>query len=95
MSRPTKIPDRGDVAPAAVAQRLGLSPPDLERVRPELESRGFPKADPTTGKYCMEAVDRWRLKRHAALFPELTAASAAVHAGAVFEERLRLLGEGK
>jgi hypothetical protein len=94
MSRPARIPDRGDVAAGVVAQRLGLSPPDLERLRPDLEARGFPKADPTTGRYCIEAVDRWRLKRHAALFPELTTTSAAVHAGAVFEERLRLLREG-
>jgi hypothetical protein len=93
MTRPAKIPDRGDVAPSVVAQRLGLSVPDLEYLRPELEARGFPKPDQTTGRYCIEAVDRWRLKRHPRLFPELTAASVAAHAGAVVDDRLRAMEE--
>ena len=91
MGRPARIPDRGDVAPAIVAQRLGLPLPDLERLRPELEARNFPKPDPTTGRYCIEAVDRWRLRRHPALFPELTAAHAAAHAGVVVDDRLRAM----
>jgi hypothetical protein len=92
MSRPTRIPDRGDVTLAIVAQRLGLSAVDFEVMRPELERRGFPSADSTTGRYCIEAVDRWRLRRHPKLFPELTAGQQAVHAESVFEERLRRLG---
>jgi hypothetical protein len=94
MARPARIPDRGDVPPTTAAQRLGMSLADFEMRRAELERRGFPEADPTTGRYCIEAVDRWRLRRFPRLFPELTAASAAVHAGAVFEDRLRRLGEG-
>jgi hypothetical protein len=88
MGRPPRIPDRGDVAPSVVARRLGLSLEEFERVRPHLERRKFPRADPTTGRYCMEAVDRWRLSRYPELFPELTAAPAARRADAVFDDRL-------
>jgi len=89
MSRPARIPDRGDVPPAVVARRLGLSLPDFETRRSELFEREFPQPDPTTGNYAMEAVDRWRLSRYKRLFPELLAAPAAIDAAAVFEERMR------
>jgi hypothetical protein len=89
MSRPARIPDRGDVPPGLVAQRLGLSLPDFELRRQDLHSRGFPPPDPTTGCYCIEAVDRWRLSRHKKLFPELLAAPSAVDAAAVFADRMR------
>jgi hypothetical protein len=91
MSRPARIPDRGDVLPAAVAQRLGMSLADFEMRRAELERRGFPEADPTTGHYCIEAVDRWRLRRFPRLFPELTASPAAVDARIVINDRLRAM----
>ncbi len=91
MSRPRRIPERGDVAPAAVAELLGLSVTDFEARRDELRKRDFPEPDSTTGLYCIEAVDRWRLRRHARLFPELTNTPAAAHADAVFGERLRRL----
>jgi hypothetical protein len=94
MSRPTRIPERGDVPAGIVAQRLGMPLADFEACRTELGRRGFPDPDPTTGRYCMEAVDRWRLRRFPRLFPELTAAPIAVHADAVFEDRLRRLREG-
>jgi hypothetical protein len=89
MSRPARIPDRGDVPAGAAAQRLGMSLPDFEARLGELEKRGFPEPDPTTGRYCIEAVDRWRLRRFPRLFPELTASHWAVDAGAVFEQRMR------
>jgi hypothetical protein len=91
MSRPRCIPARGDVPESAVAQLLGLSVADFHARRAELRDRGFPEPDPTTGRYCVEAVDRWRLRRHARLFPELTTAPAAAHAEAVFSERLQRL----
>jgi hypothetical protein len=94
MARPKRIPDRGDVPAGAIAQRLGLSLPDFEARLPSLQKRGFPNPDPTTGHYCIEAVDRWRLNRHASLFPELTSASSAAHAGAVFDgRRQKLFGQ--
>jgi hypothetical protein len=91
MSRPRRIPVRGDIPAAAVAELLGLSVSDFHAKLDQLRERGFPSADATTGLYCAEAVDRWRLRRHPHLFPELTTAPAAAHAGAVFDDRLRRL----
>jgi|HubBroStandDraft_2_1064218.scaffolds.fasta_scaffold1250766_2 hypothetical protein len=95
MSRPRRIPARGDVAASAIAELLGLSLADFEARRAALSERDFPEPDATTGLYCIEAVDRWRLRRHARLFPELTTAPTAAHADAVFPERMRRLdGQG-
>jgi hypothetical protein len=91
MSRPRRIPVRGDIPAVAVAELLGLSVSDFYAKLDQLHECGFPGADPTTGLYCIEAVDRWRLRRHAQLFPELTTAPAAAHASAVFDERMRRL----
>ena len=91
MSRRRRIPVRGDIPAAMVAELLGLSVSDFNAKLVLLHERGFPSADLTTGLYCIEAVDRWRLRRHAQLLPELTTAPAAAHAGAVFDDRLRRL----
>jgi hypothetical protein len=65
-----------------------MSPDEFALWRSDLERRGFPEPDPTTGLYCIEAVDRWRLRRYPKLFPELTTVPAAVDAAAVFVERM-------
>lgn len=70
--RPKKIPARGDVDAGAIARLLGVTAEEFEQLRAALESRGFPGPDPTTGRYCVEAVERWRLLRHAPLFPEVS-----------------------
>ena len=49
MSRPRRIPARGDVRAAAVADLLGLSLSDFEERGPALRDQGFPEPDPTTG----------------------------------------------
>lgn len=69
--------DPGDIPAEKVARRLHLTPAQFEAVRPRLFMRGFPGPDPDTGMYCLEAIDRWRLQRHASLFPELPIASIA------------------
>jgi hypothetical protein len=69
MARPKRIPDKGDVPSGVVALRLGMSLDDFNTVRPDLERRGFPAPDETTGMYCLEAVDRWRLRRHPVYSP--------------------------
>lgn len=91
MTRPRRIPVRGDVTTSVVAELLGLSVSEFEARQLELRGRDFPEPDPTTGLYCIEAVDRWRLRRYVRLFPELTTAPAAAHAEAVFDDRLRRL----
>jgi hypothetical protein len=68
---------------------LGLSLSDFEARQPALRLRDFPGPDPTTGLYCIEAVDKWRLRRYPRLFPELTATPGAAHAEAVFNDRMR------
>jgi hypothetical protein len=95
MARPARIPERGDVSKVVVAQRLGLTVADFDLYRRELEKRGFPVPDETTGNYCVEAVDIWRLRRHPRLFPELTAAAGAVDARAVVDERLAAMRRGQ
>jgi hypothetical protein len=42
MSRPRRIPLRGDVTAAAVAELLGLSLPDFRARQDALRQRGFP-----------------------------------------------------
>ncbi len=74
-----------------VAELLGLTGAEFEAHRAALRERGFPEPDPTTGRYCVEAVDRWRLRRYSRLFPELTASPTAAHADAVFGTRLSRL----
>jgi hypothetical protein len=95
MTRPARIPDRGDVAPSIIAARLGLSVSEFEARRHDLLRRGFPEPDETTGRYCIEAVDVWRLRRHPRLFPELTAVSGAADARAVVEDRLAAMRKGQ
>jgi hypothetical protein len=73
MSRPPHVPEAGDVPPSKVAVRLGLADVrELNDKLPHLLARGFPRPDPDTGNFCIEAVDRWRRRRHPDLFPELT-----------------------
>jgi hypothetical protein len=68
---------------------------EFQTHRRELEGRGFPRPDETTGRYCVEAVDRWRLRRHLLLFPELTQVPSAVDAGAVVEQRIAAMRRGQ
>ena len=91
MARPARIPDRGDVPVVVVARLLDLSLAEFAEHRAKLEARGFPTPDLTTGRYCIEAVDRWRRRRHPHLFPELTASPAAMDAGAVAKDRIARL----
>ena len=72
MSRPRRIPARGDVSASTIADLLGLSGAEFAARLPALHERKFPSPDPTTGLYCIEAVERWRLLRHPQLFPEFT-----------------------
>jgi hypothetical protein len=88
MGRPPRIPAQGDIPKSLVARRLGLSADDFDRCRPELEKRGFPAPDPTTGRYAIEAVDRWRLRRYPRLFPDLAGPATAIDASVVFHERM-------
>jgi hypothetical protein len=69
--------------------------PEFQAQRHELEKRDFPTPDETTGRYCIEAVDRWRLRGHVRLFPELTTVAGAVDARTVVEDRLAAMRKGQ
>jgi hypothetical protein len=53
-----------DVPPELAARRLGLTLAQFEALLPRLLSRGFPASDPDTGHYDLDAIDRWRERRH-------------------------------
>jgi hypothetical protein len=61
-----------DIPPEMAARRLGLSLEQFEEKLPALLQRGFPAPDETTGRFCIEAIDQWRLRR----FPQLFAVPA-------------------
>ena len=57
-----------DVPAEKAARRLHLTEPEFWNVLPMLEARGFPKADPTTRMFDLDAIDEWRRRRHPHLF---------------------------
>ena len=64
--------DPRDIPPEVAARRLGLTYPQFQEKLPALLARGFPPPDETTGHFCLEAVDAWRLRRYPHLFPTCT-----------------------
>jgi len=77
----------GDVSLRIMVRVLAISVDDFERMRPELEARGFPKPDSTTGNYDLDAVHAWRKFRNPHLFG-LTAVPAARDSSIDFDNRL-------
>jgi hypothetical protein len=84
------LPPGGDVPPASAARRMGLSLEAFCGALPDLVARGFPAADPTTGNYCLEAIDAWRTRgRYPQLLGDrLTPAPAAREARDVVRDRV-------
>jgi hypothetical protein len=76
-----------DVPAALAARRLGQSETQFSEALPELLARGFPKPDPTTGFYDLEAIDAWCSARHPHLL--LKFAKQARDASAVVPSRLK------
>lgn len=60
--------DPGDVPADKAARRLHLTLAEFEAALPELYARLFPRPDPTTGMFDLEAIDEWRRRRHPNLF---------------------------
>ena len=81
--------DPGDIPPIKAARRLGLTLDHFREKLPELLGRGFPPADPTTGNFDLEAIDRWRADRYVRpQYFEDGNPSAARDARKVVDERL-------
>jgi hypothetical protein len=72
-----------DVPPAKAARRLHLTPAEFVAKLPELQRRGFPAADPTTGMFDLKAIDSWMDRRSG-----LTTAAGARDAREVARERI-------
>jgi hypothetical protein len=79
-----------DIRFEAAARRLGLTPTEFEKIKERLFARGFPRADPDTGNYDLDAIDAWRRSRNPQLFgvTGLTVTRTAVDAETVIGERL-------
>jgi len=60
--------DPRDVPAEMAARRLGISLTDFNTALPNLLARGFPAADPDTGNFDTQAIDKWCDARHAHLF---------------------------
>jgi hypothetical protein len=57
-----------DIPAEKAARRLHLTAAQFAEMLPQLFARGFPKPDPTTGMFDLEAIDEWRRRRHPHLF---------------------------
>jgi hypothetical protein len=75
-----------DIPPAKAARRLHLSLDEFRAKLPELISRGFPPADPTTGMFYMPAIDQWMASRF-----KLTVDSPSRNDRSLIDERIARL----
>ena len=58
----------GDAPTIIAAQRMGMALEAFKDALPNLIARGFPKPDPDTGNFDIDAIDAWRRMRHPHLF---------------------------
>lgn len=72
-----------------IARRLCLTEGQFRDCARRLYARGFPMPDETTGMYDLEAVDRWRMRQRADLYPELSFPNPSVES----TPRRKTLGE--
>jgi hypothetical protein len=61
---------------------------------PNLLARGFPAADPDTGNFDLEAIDRWCDARHPHLFGASDAEIGARDASTVAADRIAAMRRG-
>ena len=57
-----------DVPPEEAARRLGVKPNIFADKLPNLFARGFPRPDPDTGNFDLQAIYRWMDSRNPHLF---------------------------
>jgi hypothetical protein len=87
MSQRFRLLPGGDVPATIAAQRMGLTLEAFKTALPNLVARRFPKPDPDTGNFDIDAIDAWRRSRHAHLFPG-RAEFGAMDASAVASDRI-------
>lgn len=79
-----------DAPVTKAARKLGLTLEQFRVKLPELYERGFPRPDPTTGMFDLEAIDRWQSNRHPHLFGN-SGPESPTDARKLAEERLARL----
>jgi hypothetical protein len=84
----------GDVPASMAADRMGVSQEAFEAILPNLFSRGFPKPDPDTKNFDLDAIDAWRRARHPHLFG-VGAELGARDAKSVVADRIAALRGGQ
>jgi hypothetical protein len=77
----------GDVPASMAARRMGMTLGALNTALPNLIARGFPKPDPDTGNYDLDAIDAWRRLRNPHLFSTAITMGAR-DASTVVQDRL-------
>jgi hypothetical protein len=85
--------DPRDVPAELAARRLGLSQAAFSTALPNLIARGFPKPDPDTGNFDLDAMDRWCNARNPHLYGAPVAMGAR-DARDVVGDRLAALRSG-
>jgi hypothetical protein len=75
-----------DIPATKAARRLHLSLDEFRAKLPELVSRGFPPADPTTGMFYLPAIDQWMASRSG-----LTSATTVQNDEGLISERIARL----
>src|SRR5260221_8337150 len=83
----------GDIPAPAAAQRMGMTQEAFAMALPNLVARGFPKSDPDTGNFDLDAIDAWRRSRHAHLFAG-RAEFGARDASTVAQDRIAAASRG-
>lgn len=82
------------VPPAVAARRLGISEHEFKSRLQAFESAGFPLADPVSGNYDIEAIDRYIEARNPKLFGN-TDDGGAITDRSVMLQRIAELGAGR
>jgi len=84
----------GDVPADCAAKRLGMTLEAFTTALPNLIARGFPKPDPDTHNFDLDAIDAWRRARHPHLFRGLDKVEfLARDASDVVNDRLKAMRE--
>ena len=84
----------GDITDREAADRMGIAPADFAAVLPNLIERGFPKPDPDTGNFDLDAIDAWRKLRHPHLFNSPDYSMGARDASTVAQDRIAAASRG-
>jgi hypothetical protein len=82
-----------DIPPIKAARRLHLTLEEFRDKLPELQARGFPEPDPTTGMFDLKAIDTWADTRNPRLFKMDAETDTKKDARQVVKERLQRFGE--